>query len=102
MQYLRLTQLIDKITAYGVAIELREYRKARLIIRMLYAKFGYLSHRDFELFMDKADVLETSVYQRLRLEAAENGWRVSEAWLVGQSFREMQEHLSKLPVFSKH
>ena len=79
---------------------MREYRKAQLVLKLLFKHFGDFTLKDYELFMEKADVLEASIYERLIVEAARDGIRRDPALFQGETFREMKKHLSNLPIFS--
>ena len=100
MTYQRLDNLVKQLEAPTGVIDFNEYRKAQLIVYLLRVTHGGVSARNFELFMDKADLLETSIYERLKLQATRCGWGCSEARLRSEAFKQIQECLSNLPIFS--
>lgn len=101
MKYPRLNSIIEALTKPHVCLDFYEYRKARLIFRLLFNAWGDFTNRQFEEFMSQADVMEASIYERLRLEAARDfDIYPSEAWFRAETYRQMEKHLSNLPCFS--
>ena len=77
-----------------------EYRKARLIFRLLNTTYGCISERSFELFITKADILEAALYERLKVEAVRDHFRAPDAWFRAEAYREMKKQVENLPIFS--
>ena len=100
MHVSRLKSLCCMLNEPHGVVNFAEYRKARLVYHLLTHAHKEVTEAKFEVFMNKMDLLETSIVERLRVEAAQGGWQVSEAWILAESFRQAQKHLLELPVFS--
>jgi hypothetical protein len=99
MQCSRLTRLISLLEERGACIDLREYRKAKLIIELICRK-SELTTCNFEAFMEKADILEASIYERVKVQAISEGYVMSEAELQNIVLKEIKNHLDNIPALS--
>ena len=97
MSYTRFDKLIQQLR--GTVVDFGEYRKARLIYHRLDHTYGEVTPKDFELFMDKADLLEASIYEELRIKYKPKA-RCAEAWFQAETFRRVKKALMELPAFS--
>ena len=101
MQSERLENFVETALQPCGVVSISEYRKGMLVIAILLKTRGFVDSQTFGQFMDKADLLEKSIYERLKVEAAQYDWQgVNEAWLRTETFNEMKKSLSDLPVFS--
>ena len=97
----RLANFVNAVIRPRGVVSVSEYLKGQLICALLIEANGSVDAETFERFMQKADELETSIYERLRVEAVQYDWQgVNEAWLRAEAFEEMKKSLSDLPVFS--
>ena len=97
----RFVKLSEALVSRGAVLDFWEYRKVKLVATLVHAVYGD-DHVVYalDIYLSRADIIEASLYERIKLETTRGGHRVSEAWFRAETFRQLEKRLLDLPVFS--